>query len=60
MASAAAMRCKHLPDGVIHWLVLHWAMRPALHHRIRMVVEIVVDLPAFFVTSISLLATNIS
>ena len=33
-------------------VVLHWAMRPALHRRIRMVVEIVVNLP------ISLLAIN--
>jgi hypothetical protein len=28
-------------------VVLHRAMRPATHCRIRMVVEIVVDLPAF-------------
>ena len=41
-------------------VVLHWAMRPASHRRIRMVVEIVVDMPAFFVTSILLLATTIS
>jgi hypothetical protein len=41
-------------------VVLHWAMRPASHRHIRMVVEIVVDLPAFFVASISLLATTIS
>jgi hypothetical protein len=40
-------------------VVLHWAMRPASHRRIRMVVEIVVDLPAFIVASISLLATTI-
>ncbi len=40
-------------------VVLHQAMHPA-HCRIRMVVEIVVDLPAFFVASISLLATTIS
>ena len=34
-------------------VVLHWAMmRPAAsHRRIRMVVEIVVDFPAFFVAS---------
>ena len=41
-------------------VVLHQAMHPALHCRIRMVVEIVVDLPAFFVALISLLATTIS
>jgi len=35
--------------------VLHRAMRPVSHRRIRMVIEIVVDLPAFFVASISLL-----
>jgi hypothetical protein len=29
--------------------VLHRVMRPASHHRIRMVVKIVVKLPAFFV-----------
>jgi hypothetical protein len=40
--------------------VLHWEMRPAWHHRIRMVIKIVVDLTAFFVTSISLFATTIS
>ncbi len=39
--------------------VLYWAMRPASHRRIRMVVEIVVDLPAFFVALILLLATII-
>ena len=41
-------------------VVLHRAMHPASHHRIRMVIEIVVDLPAFFVASILLLATTIS
>jgi hypothetical protein len=40
--------------------VLHRAMRPAWHRRIRMVIEIVVNLPAFFVVLISLLATTIS
>jgi hypothetical protein len=40
-------------------VVLHRAMRPASHRSICMVVEIVVDLPAFFVASISLLATTI-
>jgi len=33
-------------------------MRPALHRLIRMVIEIVADLPAFFVALISLLATT--
>jgi hypothetical protein len=40
--------------------VLHWVMHPAWHRRIRMVIKIAVDLPAFFVASISLLATTIS
>jgi len=40
--------------------VLHWAMCPAWHRCTRMVIEIDVDLPAFFVTLISLLATTIS
>jgi hypothetical protein len=39
--------------------VLHWAMRPAWHRRIRMVIEIVVHLPALFVALISWLATTI-
>jgi hypothetical protein len=34
-------------------LQLHWVMRPASHRHIRMVVEIIVDLPAFFVASIA-------
>jgi hypothetical protein len=29
--------------------VLHWAMHPASHHCIRMVIEVVCDTPAFFV-----------
>jgi len=40
--------------------VLHREMRPALYRCIAMAIEIVVDLPAFFVSSISLLATTIS
>jgi hypothetical protein len=40
--------------------VLHWAMSPASYCCIAMAIEIVVDLPAFFVSSISLLATTIS
>jgi hypothetical protein len=54
------------PDGGIHLLqVKHWfcfigrCPHIAPPHP-RMVVEIVVDLPAFFVASISLLATTIS
>jgi len=40
--------------------VLHRAMRPTSHRCIAMAIEIVVDLPAFCVSSISLLATTIS
>jgi hypothetical protein len=29
--------------------VLHWAMRPALYHRICMAIKIASNLPAFFV-----------
>jgi len=39
--------------------VLHRAMRHTSHRCIRMVVEIVINSPAFFVMSISLLATII-
>jgi hypothetical protein len=38
--------------------VLHQAMRPASYRCIAMAIEIVVDLPAFFVSSISLLTTT--
>ena len=41
-------------------VVLHPAMHPESDRHIRMVVEIVIDLPAFFVASILLLATTIS
>jgi hypothetical protein len=40
--------------------VLHRAMRPVSYRCIAMAIEIVVDLPAFFVLSNSLLATTIS
>ena len=40
--------------------VLHRAMRPVSYRCITIASEIVVDLPAFFVSSISLLATTIS
>jgi hypothetical protein len=40
--------------------VLHRAMRPTLYRCIAMAIEIVVNLPALFVSSISLLATTIS
>jgi hypothetical protein len=40
--------------------VLYRAMCPASYRCITMAIEIVVDLPAFFVSSIPLLATTIS
>ena len=40
--------------------VLHQEIRPASYRRIRMAIEIVVDLLDFFVTLISLLATILS
>jgi hypothetical protein len=40
--------------------VLHWEMRPTSYRCIAMAIKIIVDLPAFFVSSISLLATTIS
>jgi hypothetical protein len=39
--------------------VRYQAMRPASYRCIAMAIEIVVNLPAFFVSSISLLATTI-
>jgi len=40
--------------------VLHRVMRPASYRCIAMAIEIVVDLPALFVSAILLLATTIS
>jgi hypothetical protein len=40
--------------------VLHWAMRPALHCRIRMVIEVASNLPAFFVIANYLFAHKLS
>jgi hypothetical protein len=40
--------------------VLHWVMRPALHRRIRMVIEVASNLPAFFVVTDYLFAYNLS
>jgi hypothetical protein len=53
-------RWRHPLASIESLVVLHRAMRPALHRRIRRVAKILVDLPAFFVASISLLATTIS
>jgi hypothetical protein len=59
-AMRALARWRHQLASSEALVVLHRAMRPASHRRIRIVVEIVVNLPAFFVASISLLATTIS
>jgi hypothetical protein len=40
--------------------VLHWAMRPASHCRIRMVIKVASDLPAFFVVADYLFAHKLS
>jgi hypothetical protein len=53
-------RWRHPLASIESLVVLHRAMRPASHRRIRMVAKIVVELPAFFVALISLLATTIS
>ena len=47
-AMQALARWRHPLASSEALVVLHWAMRPASHRRIRMVVKIVVDLPAFF------------
>jgi hypothetical protein len=38
--------------------VLHWAMCPALYHRIRMVIKIASNFPAFFAVVDFLFAHN--
>ncbi len=40
--------------------MLYWAMHPALYRCIAMVIEIAIDLPAFFVAVNSLLPTTIA
>jgi hypothetical protein len=40
--------------------VLHWTMHPASHRRIRMVIEVASDLPAFFVFADYLFAHELS
>ncbi len=40
--------------------VLHWAMHPALHRRIRMVIEVTSNSSAFFVVADYLFAHNLS
>jgi hypothetical protein len=57
-AMQAFVRWRHPLASSEALVVLHRAICPALHRRIHMVVEIIVDLPAFFVASILLLATT--
>jgi len=65
MATAAAMRCEHLTDGNIPWLLLKPEMcsigklRPASYRHICMEVEIASNSPAFFIVVDSLLPTTI-
>jgi hypothetical protein len=40
--------------------VLHWVMRPALYHRIRIAIEIASDFPEFFDVINSLLPTTVA
>ena len=65
MAAAGAMWHGHLPDGSIvasHEApnVFNWVMRIAPYRPGGMAIEIVIILPAFFVSLISLLATTTS
>jgi hypothetical protein len=65
LAATGALRCRHLPDDGIQWLlvkpdVLHQAMCPALYHPIHMAIKIAGNLPAFFVSLISLLVTTVA
>jgi hypothetical protein len=65
-AAAAAMQCKHSPDGGIQWLRVKpgmcfiWLMRPASHRRIRMAIKIASNLPAFCVVLHLVFAHNVS
>ncbi len=54
-AMQALARWRHTLASSEALVVLHQAMCPASHRRIRMVVKIVNNLPAFFVASILLL-----
>jgi hypothetical protein len=40
--------------------VLHWAMHPALHCRIRMVIKVASNSPAFFIVADYLFAHKLS
>jgi hypothetical protein len=54
-AMQALTRWRHPLASSEALVVRHGAMRPASHRRIRVVVEMVVDLPALFVSLILLL-----
>jgi len=59
-AMRALVRWQHPLASSEALVVLHREMRLASHRHIRIVIKIVVDLPAFFVALILLLATTIS
>jgi hypothetical protein len=40
--------------------VLHWAMCPALHHRIGMVIKVAMNSPEFFIIAIYLFANTLN
>jgi hypothetical protein len=62
-AAAAAMHCEHSPNGGIQWLLEKpWMCSignvPRIVHRIRMVIEITINLPSFFIVVDFLFAHN--
>jgi hypothetical protein len=54
----ALIRWRHPVASSEAQAVLHWAMHPGLFRRIRMVIEIASNLPAFFVVIDDLFAYN--
>jgi hypothetical protein len=59
-AMQALAQLRHIVASIEARDMLHRAMLPASHRRIRMAIEIASDLPAFFVVADSLLPTNIA
>ena len=59
-AMRALARWRHPVASIEARDLLHWAMRITPYHPGGMAIEIGLDLPAFFVSTISLLATTIS
>jgi len=56
--SQALTQWRHPLASSEAWDVLHRAMHPTSHRRIRMAIEITSDSPAFFIVADSLLPTN--